>query len=100
MSFPAANLLLSNKMPKEQQGVAASLVNTIINYSISLVLGFAGTVEGQVNRGGTNPADILFGFRAAWYLGIGMCSMGVLLCVAFAFAERRQAKEDSKEAQP
>ena len=49
MSFPAATLLLSNAMPREHQGVSASLVATIINYSISLALGLAGTVEVHVN---------------------------------------------------
>ncbi|KAF4611339.1 hypothetical protein G7Y89_g15674 [Cudoniella acicularis] len=63
MSFPAANLLLSNKMAREHQGVSASLVNTVINYSISLSLGIAGTVEGQINGGGN---DVLKGYRGAW----------------------------------
>ena len=85
MSFPAANLLLSNKMPREQQGVSASLVNTIINYSISIALGVAGTIEEHVNDGG---ADLLLGYQGAWYLGIGMSALGILVAVAFAFSER------------
>ncbi|KAE9984727.1 hypothetical protein EG328_008344 [Venturia inaequalis] len=52
MSFPAATLILSNAVKREHQGIAASLVNTVVNYSISLGLGFAGTVEVNVNRGG------------------------------------------------
>ena len=45
MSFPAATIILSNFMPREHQGLAASLVNTIVNYSISIGLGIGGTVE-------------------------------------------------------
>jgi hypothetical protein len=48
MSFPAATVILSNAMPKEHQGLAASLVNTMVNYSISIGLGIAGTVEANV----------------------------------------------------
>ncbi|KAG9235256.1 major facilitator superfamily-domain-containing protein [Amylocarpus encephaloides] len=89
MSFPAANLLLSNKMPRDQQGVSASLVNTIINYSISVALGVAATIEEHVNDGG---ADLLAGYQGAWYLGIGVSAFGILVAVAYAFSERRAAK--------
>ncbi|KAF4309795.1 hypothetical protein GTA08_BOTSDO01838 [Botryosphaeria dothidea] len=45
LSFPAATLMLSNAVSREHQGVAASLVNIVVNYSIALRLGFAGTIE-------------------------------------------------------
>ncbi|MCJ1382732.1 hypothetical protein MMC17_005845 [Xylographa soralifera] len=44
-SFPAATLIFSNAVPVKYQGIGASVVLTIVNYSISLGLGFAGTVE-------------------------------------------------------
>jgi hypothetical protein len=69
MSFPAATVILSNAVSKEHQGVAASLVNTVVNYSISLGLGFAGTVEVHVNNGGRSPEDLLRGYRGAFYMG-------------------------------
>ncbi|SCU84910.1 LAFA_0D12750g1_1 [Lachancea sp. 'fantastica'] len=80
MSFPAATILLSNFMPKEHQGLAASLVNTFVNYSISLGLGFAGTIESRVNASGD---EILKGYRGAWYMGIGLSGLG--LCVALLY---------------
>ena len=36
MSFPAATIILSGSVPKEHQGIAASLVLTTTSYSISL----------------------------------------------------------------
>ena len=48
MSFPAASVILSNHMAAEHQGLAMSLVNTVVNYSISIALGIAGTVESNV----------------------------------------------------
>ncbi|KAG0650150.1 Drug resistance [Hyphodiscus hymeniophilus] len=89
MSFPAATLLLSNAMPKEHQGVAASLVSTIVNYSISIALGVGGTIEGHINDGGK---DILRGYRGAWYLGIGLAGSGVILSFLFGFDNWRKAR--------
>lgn len=83
MSFPAATLILSDAVSKKHQGIAASLVNTIVNYSISLGLGLAGTVESHVNHGGTTPEDILLGFRGAWYMGIGLSGFGLFLSLIF-----------------
>ena len=83
MSFHAATLILSNAVSKEHQGVAASLVNTVVNYSISLSLGFAGTIESHVDRGGTTPADVLRGYRGAWYMAIGLTGFGLFLSVVF-----------------
>ena len=83
MSFPAATLILSDAVAKEHQGIAASLVNTVVNYSISLALGFAGTVEGHVNHGGATPEDLLLGYRGAWYFGIGVSGFGLFLSLMF-----------------
>ncbi|KAJ4296314.1 multidrug-resistance type transporter aminotriazole resistance [Kalmusia sp. IMI 367209] len=79
MSFPAATLMLSDAVSKEHQGIAASLVNTVVNYSISLGLGFAGTVEVYVVDGGTTPEDVLRGYRAALYMAVGLSGMGLVI---------------------
>jgi len=82
-------------MPPEQQGIAASLVNTVINYSISIGLGIAGTVESQVNDGGRN---LLQGYRGAWYVGIGLDGVGILLacCLILSWKSTVKAKEQAK----
>ncbi|KEZ43655.1 hypothetical protein SAPIO_CDS4258 [Scedosporium apiospermum] len=83
MSFPAATLILSDAVKKEHQGIMASLVNTVVNYGISLGVGFAGTVEVHVNNGGKTEEDMLTGFRSALYLGIGLAGLGVVICLTF-----------------
>ncbi|KAK3984033.1 putative drug resistance protein [Cladorrhinum sp. PSN332] len=80
MSNPAATILLSNSVSKEHQGIAASLVVTTVNYSISIALGIAGTIEVHTNDGGY---DILKGYRAAQYFGTGLGFLGVLLALCF-----------------
>ncbi|KIW15221.1 hypothetical protein PV08_05266 [Exophiala spinifera] len=92
MSFPSGVIVLSNHMPPEHQGLAASLINTVVNYSISIGLGMAGTVETHVNHGGT---DELKGYRGAWYLGIGLDGLGIVLAICLIFSWR--ATERSKE---
>lgn len=96
MSFPAGTIILSRAMPPEHQGLAASLVNTFVNYSISIGLGFAGTVEGQVNDGGKN---VLKGYRGALYMGVGLSGLGVFVALVFCFVERYQSKTPEIVAQ-
>lgn len=102
MSFPAATIILSDAVKKEHQGIAASLVNTVVNYSISLGLGFAGTVEANVNNGGKTQEDLIKGFRGALYLGCGLAGLGLALCAAFLVktywpAEKTRKQEEDVE---
>lgn len=83
MSFPAGTVILSNHMPREHQGLAASLVNTMVNYSISIALGIAGTVEVHTNNGGKTQEDVLHGIRCAWYTGVALAGFGVILGAMF-----------------
>jgi hypothetical protein len=76
MSFPAGTLILSASVQREHQGIAASLVTTVVNYSISIGLGIAGTVEVHVNKEGK---DVLSGNRCAFYVSISLTGFGVLI---------------------
>ncbi|KAK4641964.1 hypothetical protein QC761_0079610 [Podospora bellae-mahoneyi] len=87
MSNPAATILLSNSVSKEHQGIAASLVVTTVNYSISLALGIAGTIEVHVNETGY---ELLKGYRAAQYFGTGLGFLGVLLALGFLLQSYHQ----------
>lgn len=85
MSFPAATVILSNSVSKKHQGIAASLVATVVNYSISLGLGFAGTIDVHVNNGGLTPDDVLKGYHGAEYMGIGLAVLGLCICLLFVW---------------
>lgn len=103
MSFPSATIVISDSVKKEHQGVAASLVNTIVNYSISLGLGFAGTIEVHVNRGGKKPSDVLLGYRGATYFGVGLAGLGSALALMFLLKsywidrQRQERREPDNE---
>ncbi|OTB06757.1 hypothetical protein M426DRAFT_72009 [Hypoxylon sp. CI-4A] len=95
LSFPAATLMLSDLVSSEHQGIAASLVTTVVNYSGALALGVAGTVELRVNNGGQTAEDILKGYRGAWYVAIGLGVVGLFLCSIFTwkFSKRQRGME-------
>lgn len=86
---------MSNATPREHQGVAASLMNTVVNYSISIGLGLAGTAESQVNSTGL---DILKGYHAAYYVGIGLAAVGWLVSLNFVFSSYRAKMKMGKES--
>lgn len=93
MSYPSASILLSDKMPREHQGLAASLVNTAINYSISIALGVAGTIESRINPDGTR---LLEGYRSAWYFAIGVSGLSIAISAIMILehiAEEKKRKE-------
>ncbi|KAI0425942.1 major facilitator superfamily transporter [Xylaria sp. FL1042] len=92
LSFPAATLMLSDLVGPEHQGIAASLVTTVVNYSGALALGVAGTVELHVNGGGRIPEDTLRGYRGAWYLGIGLGVIGFLISLVFIYRFPRSTR--------
>ena len=66
MSFTASTIILSAAMPAQHQGMAASLVTTMANYSISLFLGVVGTIERY------SGGSALQSYRAAWWFGVGL----------------------------
>lgn len=94
MSFPAGAIVLSNHMPPEHQGMAASILCVIQNYAISIGLGMAGTVEAHVSGG-----DLLQGYRGAWYLAIGLDVLGILLaiCLVISWRSHELAKSQTQD---
>lgn len=80
MSFPAATLIMSNFFPPHMQGVAGSLISTAVNYSISLGLGLASTVEVNINK---HDGTRLGGIRGGWFMGVGLGALGTLICMVF-----------------
>jgi predicted MFS family arabinose efflux permease len=78
--FTAAQIVASNSVSKDKQGIAGSLIGTLMTYGMSTGLGFGGTVEVYTNRGGT---DLLRGYRGALYLGVGFGAISLILSLLF-----------------
>lgn len=116
LSFPTATMMLSNAMPREQQGMAASLVSTMVNYCISSGLGLAGSVHHAFyNKAAASHGIIadpsqapplsqrsvalnearLESFRGPWILSSALSAAGVVIAAMFVYKTRRGGKQQS-----
>jgi MFS family permease len=84
-SFPTGVILMSNAVPREHQGIAASLVSTMVNYSISTGLGFADSIDRYIG----DEYGLLAGYRGAWYCGIGLSALGFFISLCFIWQSRK-----------
>ncbi|OKL63884.1 hypothetical protein UA08_00982 [Talaromyces atroroseus] len=100
-SLPAATIIFSNTVPRQYQGMGSSVIMTIVVYSISLGLGFAGTIELQINNGGQTKADLLHGYRGTLWFSVGLTAFGTILAVIFLLKDhrRRRSAKNQKEAE-
>lgn len=87
--FTASQIIASNAVARSEQGIAASLIGTLMTYGISTGIGFGGTVEVHTNRGGRDPVR---GYRGALYLGIGFAAASLSLSLLFV-----RIKKDERE---
>ncbi|KAI9689258.1 MAG: hypothetical protein M1820_010189 [Bogoriella megaspora] len=85
LSFPVATVIMSNLVPREHQGIAASTIAATVDYSISIGLGIAGTVEVNIADG-----NVLRGYRGAWYSAIGLSGAGVFLAILHSWISKRK----------
>ena len=96
-SFPAATIIFSDAVPQQYQGIGASVVMTIVNYSISLGLGFAGTVEREISHGGHDKSDMLLGYRGALWMAVGLAGLGFVLSLLFVAKEKLRGRKCAAE---
>ncbi|KAL4984518.1 MFS general substrate transporter [Aspergillus falconensis] len=99
-SLPAATIIFANAVPRQYQGMGSSVIMTIVVYSISLGLGFAGTIELQINNGGHTDADLLYGYRGTLWFSVGLTAFGTALALVFLlkdYRRRRLAKNQEEE---
>lgn len=94
--FTASQIIASGTVKREQQGIAGSLIGTILSYGLATGLGFAGTVEYYTNNHGK---DLVQGYRNGLYLGIGMAGTAIILALVFVRIpkDRREGWGDEGE---
>lgn len=87
--FTAAQIIASNTVKRHEQGIAGSLVGTLLNYGFSTGVGFGGTVESYTNDGGLNPVQ---GYKNAMFLAVGMAGVAAIIAILFV-----RIPEDKRE---
>ena len=56
--------------------------------------GMGGTIESQVNKGGT---DLLQGYRGAYYLAVGLDGLGIFLATCLIISWRATQRAKSRQ---
>lgn len=74
----SAQIITNNSVPIEYQGVAGSLVGTLLSYGMSTGLGLAGTVEVNTFGAGRTKEELLHGYHMASWLGVGLAGAAFL----------------------
>lgn len=77
---PTTIMLFEDSLPEGHQGLASGLAVTAMGYAISVGLGMAGAVESHVRD---RKEDVVDGYRAAQYLGVGFSGLSVLMALGF-----------------
>ncbi|WVF69910.1 hypothetical protein IAT40_004694 [Kwoniella sp. CBS 6097] len=98
LSFSTGQLIVSNSVAHEYQGIAAGVVSMITNYSLSIGLGFAGTAERYVSKPypGASQAHLLRGYRAAWWTATGLAALAIIVVALFVRMPRQTHGHDKK----
>jgi hypothetical protein len=92
--FASSQIIASNAVDRAHQGVAGSLVGTLLTYGMSTGLGFAGTVEVYTNDSGK---DVLKGYRSAAYLGISLAAAALIMGVLFVRMPKDRRESSGEE---
>lgn len=98
LTFTAAQIIVSNAVARKQQGIAASLVGTLLTYGQSMGLGFGGTVQ-RYARSGQGEDNKVQSYRNALYLGIGFAVGALIIGETFVRIrkDKRKGWEDDEE---
>ncbi|KAJ5801811.1 uncharacterized protein N7518_003879 [Penicillium psychrosexuale] len=85
--YTAGQIIASNSVRRNQQGIAGSVIGTLNLYGNSLGLGFASTIEVQIAR---RSGSQITGYRAALFFGVAISAVALILDVCFV----RLVKDD------
>ncbi|KAI0914181.1 MFS general substrate transporter [Ustulina deusta] len=83
----SAQIVISSTVPMKHQGVAGSLVGTLLGYGLSTGIGIAGTVEVNTFDNGKN---LLKGYHSAGYLAVGMSAAALILSATIRIPKNTQ----------
>lgn len=97
--YAAAQIVASNSVNQSQQGMAGSLIGSLLLYGNRLGLGFVSTVESQATK---KSGDAVTGYKSALYFGIGIYVAALVLDFALVrlVHDNPEGWEDPADADP
>ncbi|KIR26237.1 multidrug efflux pump [Cryptococcus deuterogattii LA55] len=91
LSFSTGQLIVSNSVSHEFQGIAAGVVSMITNYSIAIGLGLTGTLEYYIRGSGDTMDDVLKGYRASFWFATGLAGIAGIVVALFVRMPKQTA---------
>lgn len=90
-SWTAGTIMLSDHLPHHVQGMAGSLVMTMVSYGISFFVGMDATVEQQITL--HDPENMLKIHRGSEALGVGLAGISIIVAIIFVLVEYFDSKK-------
>ncbi|OTB02683.1 hypothetical protein M426DRAFT_13287 [Hypoxylon sp. CI-4A] len=98
LTYTAAQIIASNSVNRKQQGIAGSLIGSLLLYGTGLGIGLASTVEAEVGKG----KEPVVGYRAALYFTVALCVVALIIDIGFVrlVHDNREGWEDPADVDP
>jgi hypothetical protein len=88
ITFNIANIFITTNLPRERQGLAGGLINSILHLGITFCLGFSDVIQAET----VERIGLLKSYKAIFWFGVAAASVALLLMAFFVKIEK--AKSD------
>ncbi|KAF9640310.1 Major facilitator superfamily [Lasiodiplodia theobromae] len=78
LTFTVTNVFFTTSLPLKRQGLAGALINTLVQLSIAIFLGFA-----DVTASNTADLGLMKSYKAVFWLEVAMAGLAQVLMVGF-----------------
>ena len=105
LTFNITSIFITTNMPSKRQGLAGALINSLLNLSIAVQLGFADVVQNQTSRLGQRQS-----YQTVFWFHVACSGLALLIMILFirvnpakseiTVDERQQMEAALKQARP
>lgn len=94
LSFTSGSIIISNSLLPSEQGIGASMINTVVLYCSGFGMAMAGNVHYYVLK---HYGDELLATRATFWFGFSLATISLLIVVIFVRDLRFKHKNEKQE---
>ncbi|MDQ3695318.1 MAG: DHA2 family efflux MFS transporter permease subunit [Chloroflexota bacterium] len=92
--FVGSSIAATSGVPERQAGLAAALFNTTQQIGAAVGLAILVTIANSVTAGAGNPADVVAGFRAAFYAAGALAVVALVIALVMLRDPGRQSEPE------